>query len=276
MCCPVCSSSVLWGPANGPAAALWPSPLLHQPNRPFPCPWKGRGLPTWSLFPSPTRFLGFPGGSAGKESACNAGDLGSIPGLGRSPGEWKGYPLQYSGLENSMDCIVHGVAKSQTQLSDFHPTSRWVCLKHNRAASPSASTFGIKSIPSSPAYSPSPLSPALSLAKLPFSHPSLPLWGTLIKTQVQGLPWWLSSKESSCQCRGHRFNPRSGTIPHAKGQLSPCVTATEATLQGLWAATAKACTLQPVSPTREAAAMGSPRTATKSSSRFVTAREDPE
>ena len=59
------------------------------------------------------------GGSAGKESACNAGDLGSIPGLGRSPGEGKGYPLQF-GLENSMDCIVHGVAKSWTQLSDFH------------------------------------------------------------------------------------------------------------------------------------------------------------
>ena len=63
---------------------------------------------------------GFPGGSAGKESACNVGDLGSIPGLGRSPGEGKGYLLQYSGLENSMDCIIHGVAKSQTQLNDFH------------------------------------------------------------------------------------------------------------------------------------------------------------
>ena len=59
-------------------------------------------------------------GSAGKESACNEDDLGLIPGLGRSPGEGKGYPLQYSGLENSMDCIVHGVTKSQTQLSDFH------------------------------------------------------------------------------------------------------------------------------------------------------------
>jgi len=58
--------------------------------------------------------LGFPGGSAGKESACNAGDLGLIPGLGRSLGEGSSYPLQYSGLENSMDCIVHGVAKSWT------------------------------------------------------------------------------------------------------------------------------------------------------------------
>ena len=57
---------------------------------------------------------GFPCGSAGKESACNAGDLGLIPRLGRSPGEGKGYPLQYSGLEKSMDCIVHGITKSQT------------------------------------------------------------------------------------------------------------------------------------------------------------------
>ena len=56
----------------------------------------------------------FPCDSAGKESACNVGDLGSIPGLGRSPGEGKGYPLQYSGLENTMNCILRGVAKSWT------------------------------------------------------------------------------------------------------------------------------------------------------------------
>ena len=55
-----------------------------------------------------------------KKSTHNSGNLGLIPGLGRSPGDGKGYPLQYSGLENSMDCIVHGVAKSQTRLSDFH------------------------------------------------------------------------------------------------------------------------------------------------------------
>ena len=64
--------------------------------------------------------LGFPCDSAAKESSCNVGDLGLTPGLGRSPGEGKGYPLQYSGLENSMDCIVYGVTKSWTQLSDFH------------------------------------------------------------------------------------------------------------------------------------------------------------
>ena len=62
----------------------------------------------------------FPGGSDGKELACSAGDLGWNPGLGRSPGERKGYPLQYSGLEKSMDCIVHGVTKSQTRLSKFY------------------------------------------------------------------------------------------------------------------------------------------------------------
>jgi len=62
---------------------------------------------------------GFPGGSVGKEASCSAGGLSLIPGLGRSPGEGKGYPLQYSGLENSMDrgawqATVHGVSKSQT------------------------------------------------------------------------------------------------------------------------------------------------------------------
>ena len=67
----------------------------------------------------------FTGGSGSKESACNAGDLGSIPGLGRSPGEGNGYPLQYSGLENSKDrgawqATIHGVAKRRTRLSDFH------------------------------------------------------------------------------------------------------------------------------------------------------------
>ena len=60
--------------------------------------------------PTPV-FLGFPYGSSGKESACNARDLGSIPGLGRYSGEGKGYPLQYSGMQNTMDCIVHGLQR---------------------------------------------------------------------------------------------------------------------------------------------------------------------
>ena len=63
---------------------------------------------------TPSSILGLPLCSAGKESACNVGDLGSIPGSGRSAGEGIGYPLQYSGLENSMDYAVHGITKSQT------------------------------------------------------------------------------------------------------------------------------------------------------------------
>ena len=70
-------------------------------------PWRRDRLPT-------PVFLGFPCGSAGQESSCSVGDLGSIPRLGRSPGEGKDYPFQYSGVENSMDCIVHGVTKSRT------------------------------------------------------------------------------------------------------------------------------------------------------------------
>ena len=73
-------------------------------------PWRRDGLLT-------PVFLGFPHGSAGKESARNAGDLGLIPKLGRSPGEGKGYLLQYSGLENSTD---YTESQSQTQLSHFH------------------------------------------------------------------------------------------------------------------------------------------------------------
>ena len=73
--------------------------------------------------------------SAGKEPACNVGYLGSIPGLGRPPGEGKSYPLQYSGLENSIDCIVHGASKSWTRLSAFH--SQTVTWAQPLALSPS-------------------------------------------------------------------------------------------------------------------------------------------
>ena len=78
--------------------------------------------------------MGFPDSSVGKESACNAGAPGSIPGSGRPPGEGNGYPLQYSGLENSMGCIAHGVTKSRTRLSDFHFyftfTELLLCIGH--------------------------------------------------------------------------------------------------------------------------------------------------
>ena len=83
--------------------------------------WQGHHerVLTLCFIDSLSNNLGLPGSSAGKESACNTGNLDSIPGSGRSPGEGNSYPLPYSGLENSMDYAVHGVAKSWTQLSDF-------------------------------------------------------------------------------------------------------------------------------------------------------------
>ena len=75
--------------------------------------------------------LVFPGSSTGKESTCNAEDLGSTPGLGRSPGEGNGYPLQYSGLENSMDCIVHGGHKELIYLYGFTYSRHSYKWNHN-------------------------------------------------------------------------------------------------------------------------------------------------
>ena len=86
---------------------------LECSSPPFSFPWWLRWLRICLL-------LGFRGGSAGEESACNAGDLGLTSGVGISPGEGNGYPPQYSGLEKSMDCMAHVVAKSRTRLSDFH------------------------------------------------------------------------------------------------------------------------------------------------------------
>ena len=80
--------------------------------------------PQLSLSSNSHIHMGFPCGSAGKESACSVGDLGLTPGLGRSLGEGNGYPCQYPGLENSVDCIVHGVAKSQTQLNELYCLSQ--------------------------------------------------------------------------------------------------------------------------------------------------------
>ena len=77
----------------------------------------------WIIYSHPLEDVGFPCGLAGKESTCDLADLGLIPGLGRTPREWKSYPLQYSGLENSMACIIHGVTKSWTQWRTFHFTS---------------------------------------------------------------------------------------------------------------------------------------------------------
>ena len=91
-----------------------------QCRRPWLGSWIGKIRWRRDRLPTPV-FLGFPCGSADKESACNAGDLGLIPGLGRLPGEGKGYPLLYSGLENSVNSVIHGGGKE----SD---TTEWLSL----------------------------------------------------------------------------------------------------------------------------------------------------
>ena len=115
-----------------------------------------------------------PCGSTGKESAYNVGELGLIPELGRSPGERKGYPLQYSGLENSMDCIAQGVTKCRTQLSDFH--------FHFFLPRVSAAATKLAGLP--------------SLARFPFSNsPSLPapsIWPTREKVSIPVTDHWLT------------------------------------------------------------------------------------
>ena len=131
--------------------------------------------------------------SAGKESVCNAGGLGLIPGLRRCSGEGKGCPLQYSGLENSKNCIVHGVTKSRTWWSDFHfhvhsmdmnLSKLWEIVKDRGDCQ--AAVHGA----------------AKSQTRL----------GNRIITKRR-LPRWLNSKESACQCRRLGFNSASGRSP---------------------------------------------------------------
>ena len=101
-----------WSGLPFPSAGDLPNPAI-KPKSPAlqadSLPAEPPGKPELGLF---LFYLDFFGGSAGKESACNAGDLGSIPGLGKAPGEGKGYPLQCSGLEKSMDCTVHEMIRA--------------------------------------------------------------------------------------------------------------------------------------------------------------------
>ena len=108
--------------------STWVPPYLSDPNYILILLTTLNPVLFWQLFLTDCLDFDFflpevIGSSTGKESACNAGDPSSIPGSQRSPGEGNGYPLQYFSLENSMDCMVHGVAKSQTWMSDFHFTS---------------------------------------------------------------------------------------------------------------------------------------------------------
>ena len=109
--------------------------------------------------------------SDGKESTYNMRDLGSIPGLGRSPGEGNGYPLQNSGLENSIDCIVHGVSKSETQLINFHfmTEPQFYCTLLKSHLGPADATFS--------------LTEGLCIIQ----RCNTMLWS---RSRAPGLPWW--------------------------------------------------------------------------------------
>ena len=121
-------------------------------------------------------YIYIPDSSVGKESACNAGDPRSIPGLGRSTGEGIGYPLQYSCLENSMDCIVHGVTKSGPRVSNFHFISVTYVF-HQISASFSHYFFKYFFLPHSLSlsHSPSKILTPCGLDLLILSHRSLSL-----------------------------------------------------------------------------------------------------
>ena len=113
-----------WWSEDSPTQLLSWQRIHLQRRRPQVDFWVRKICCRRDRLPTPV-FSGFLCGSAGKKSSCNVEDLDLIPGLGRSPGERKGYPLQDSGLENSTDCIVHEVAKSRTRLSDCHFHVLW-------------------------------------------------------------------------------------------------------------------------------------------------------
>ena len=168
----------------------------------FSYPWRRDRLPT-------PGFLVFRYGSAGKESVCNMGDLGLIPGLGRSPGEGKCCPLQHSGLENSMGCIDHGVAKSPTWLSDslllcsvstsspaLHP------LSHFLSSTALTSSWYCSSVYLPIGLPPSPLGWELHAGGQEFSFSSLYLQNlsqSLILLNISWINKWIKPKFSSSQ-----------------------------------------------------------------------------
>ena len=138
--------------------------------------------------------LGFPGGLPGKQSTCNVGDLCSIPGLGRAPAERNGHPLQYSGLVNSKDCIVHGVSKSWTWLSDFH-----FCVIY--------ASFHINHI---------------TWIRIYYYYFTIYRYNLYLYVYplVKGLSWWFSGKETACQERDVGSILGSGRTP-GRGNGNP-------------------------------------------------------
>ena len=222
--CPSLSPRVCW---NSCPLILWCYPTIPSSVAPFSsCP---QSLPASGsflisqLFSSGGQSIGastsalalpmniqgwfplgdFPCGSAGKESICNVGDLGSVPELGRSPGEGKGYTLQYSGLENSMGCIVYGVSKSWTRLSDFHFPLRLIDLvsllsKDFQESSPALQFKSINSL-------------VLSLFMVYLSHPYVTIRKTIAYLYLNGQAILLYSTLWGILCTWH-FSKRNWTI----------------------------------------------------------------
>ena len=193
---------------------------------------------------------GFPDNSVGKESTCTARDPSSIPGLGRSPGEGKGYPLQYSGLENSMDCTVHGVAKAGHDWAtftkakereenvgwelgfpkdgDLYP-STLLCIMHVCAVHLDDLVILWVFIEYGPSWDRDHSGCWTAMGNKTSQGPHPKVKET--NKKFQGLPWWLSGKESTCQYRRHGFC--TVKITHAVEQPSPRATTTEPVLWSL-------------------------------------------
>ena len=155
--------------------------------------------------------MGFPDSSVGKESACNAGDPGSIPGLGWSPGEGIAYPLQYSGLENPRDCTAYAVTKSQTWLSDFHYLYRYTFICY-----PFPSLSSIYYFPAMHNVSLGVFSHLSPHSLHPVSVSNITWLGIKhIKYvySIPRLPWWLRCKEFTCSEKDLISAPGLGRFP---------------------------------------------------------------
>ena len=169
-------------------------------------------------------IMGFPDSSVGKESACNAGDPGSIPGLGWSPGEGIAYPLQYSGLENPRDCTAYAVTKSQTWLSDFHYLYRYTFICY-----PFPSLSSIYYFPAMHNVSLGVFSHLSPHSLHPVSVSNITWLGIKhIKYvySIPRLPWWLRCKEFTCSEKDLISAPWLGRFPgvaHGNPLQYPCL-----------------------------------------------------
>ena len=223
--------SVLWQLCSSLVAQLVKSlpPMQRTPLNPWigKIPWRRDGLPT-------PVFLGFPGGSAGKEPTCNARDLGSTPGLGRSPGGGLGNPVQYSCLENPQGqrslagskrsqrvrhdwAMKHIITAGHKDRPDSNTVSSWLIisamtLSANKVTFWNTGTYDFNVYFLGRGWGGGTIQPIVFLLFLSL----LPIYRA-----CDGLPWWPSGKESACQCRRRGFNPWVRKISWRRKWLPP-------------------------------------------------------